>query len=49
MSDAFFVMFAKPFVLFALCLFVLYPARVAIIKFMPECKLKRLFLIRLSD
>ena len=49
MYDAFLVMFAKPFILFALCLFVLYPTRVAIIKFMPECKLKRVFLIRFID
>jgi hypothetical protein len=38
----------RPFVLLLLGAWVLYPARVAVIRHMPEGRLKRLLLIRIS-
>lgn len=38
----------KPFAMFFLTLFVLYPARYAVNRWMPDGKLKRLFLYRVN-
>ncbi len=38
----------KPFVLFALAVCVLYPARMAVARFVPDGRVKRLLLRRVS-
>lgn len=41
--------FLRPFVLFFILACVLLPIRFAVMKWMPECRLKRLFLLRIDD
>jgi hypothetical protein len=38
----------RPFVVLALCFFILLPVRFAVIKWMPEGRLKRFLLIRVT-
>lgn len=40
--------FLKPFVLLVLAACVLYPARIAVKRYLPEGKLKRFLLFRIS-
>lgn len=40
---------ARPFVLFIFAYCVLYPARMAVMRYFPEGKIKRVLLFRVSD
>ena len=44
-----FAVIAKPFVLVVMAFFILAPARYAVVRWMPECLLKRILLFRYTE
>jgi hypothetical protein len=48
MPDFLIALLLKPFILFVLCVFVLYPCRLLAMRFLPEGRLKRILLTRIG-